>query len=83
MGLAGPRALQSSGLISSKDPVDEGSARRRSSDGGPLPPESGEPGSRPSRRPPLMKTAHAKPPPILDKPGHLFKISICARTKGA
>ena len=52
MGLAGPRAPESRSLISSKNPVDEGSARRRRSRGDPLPQESGEPGSRPSRRPP-------------------------------
>ena len=51
MGLAGPRALESSSLISSKDPADEGSARRRSSRGDSLPPEIGEPG-RSSRCPP-------------------------------
>ena len=48
MGLAGPRALESSSLISSKGPIEKGGARRRSSRGDPLPPESGEPGSRPS-----------------------------------
>ena len=48
MGLAGPRALKSSSLVSSKDPIDEGSARCRSSRGDPLAPESGEPGSGPS-----------------------------------
>ena len=54
MGLAGPRAPESSSLISSKDPVDEGSARRRSSRGDPLPPVSGEPGDKPSKRPTWM-----------------------------
>ena len=82
MGLAGPRALESSSLISSKGPVDENSARRRSSLRDPLPPESGETGSRPSRRPTWMGTAHAKPPLRLDKPKHQFKKGICARTKG-
>ena len=48
MGLAGPRALKSSSLVSSKDPTDEGSARCRSSRGYPLALESGEPGSGPS-----------------------------------
>ena len=43
MGLAGPRALESSSLINSKGPADKGSARRRSSRGDPLSPESGEP----------------------------------------
>ena len=40
MGLAGPRALERRSLISSKGPVDKGSARRCSSRGDPLPPES-------------------------------------------
>ena len=79
MGPAGPRALESGSLVSSKDLVDKGSARRRSSRGDPLPPERGEPGSRPSRRPTWMGTAHAKPPPLLGKPEHLLKRSICAR----
>ena len=47
MGLAGPRALESSSLISSKDPIENCGARRRSSRGDPLPPGGGEPGSRP------------------------------------
>ena len=47
VGLTGHRALESSSLISSKDPIEKGGARRRSSRGDPLPPESGEPGSRP------------------------------------
>ena len=81
MGLAGPRANESISLISSKDPAVEGSARRRRSRGDPRPPKSGEPGSRPSRRPPWLGTSHAKPP-LLDKPEHWFKRSICARTKG-
>ena len=42
MGLAGPQALESSSLLSSKGPVDEGSARRRISRGDSLP-ESGQP----------------------------------------
>ena len=41
MGLAGPRALEISSLISSKAPVEKGSARRRSKRGDPLPPEKG------------------------------------------
>ena len=48
MGLAGPRAPKSSSLVSSKDPIDEGSARCRSSREYPLAPERGEPGSGPS-----------------------------------
>ena len=72
MGLAGPRALESSSLISSKGPFDERSARRRSSRGDPLPPERVEPGGRSSIRPPWMRTAHF----LLDKPGHLFKKKI-------
>ena len=55
LGLAGPRALESSSLVSSNAPVDEGSARGRSSRGDPLPPGSGEPGSSPSRRPPWVR----------------------------
>ena len=73
MGLAEPRALESSSLISSKDPADKDSARRRSSRGDPLPPGSGEPGSRPSRRPTWMRTTHAKPPLLLDKPEHSLR----------
>ena len=38
MGLAGPLALESSSLVSSKGPVEKGGARRRSSRGDPLPP---------------------------------------------
>eukprot|EP00614_Pseudopedinella_elastica_P017745 CAMPEP_0172644808 /NCGR_PEP_ID=MMETSP1068-20121228/239406_1 /TAXON_ID=35684 /ORGANISM="Pseudopedinella elastica, Strain CCMP716" /LENGTH=171 /DNA_ID=CAMNT_0013459023 /DNA_START=242 /DNA_END=754 /DNA_ORIENTATION=- len=82
MGLAGPR-VESSSLISSKDPVDENSARRRSSLGDPLPPENGEPGSIPSRRPTRMGTAHANVPLLVDKPEHQFKKRVCSRTKGA
>jgi len=82
MGLAGPRALESSCPISPKGPVDEGSARRRSCRGDLLPPGSREPGGRPRKRPPWIKTAHAKPPLLLDKPEHLFKKRNFARTKG-
>ena len=48
VGLTGPRPLESSSLISSKSPTEKGGARRRSSRGDPLTPESGKPGSRPS-----------------------------------
>jgi len=81
MEIAGPRVLESSCLISSKYPADEGSARRRSSRGVPLPPESGEPGSRPSRRPPWMRTAHAKPPLLLDKPEHCVRKSFARASR--
>lgn len=60
-GLAGPRALERRSLVSSMDHVDEGGARRRSSRGDPLQPESGESGSRPRRRPSWMGIARAKP----------------------
>ena len=39
MGLAGPRVLKSSSFFSLKGPIDEGSARSRSSRGGPLAPK--------------------------------------------
>ena len=48
VGLTGPRALESSSLISSKDLFKKSVARCRSCRGDPLPPESGKPGSRPS-----------------------------------
>ena len=48
VGLTGPRALESSSLISSKGLIKKIGARCRSCRGDSLPPESGKPGSRPS-----------------------------------
>ena len=45
VGLTGPRALESSSLVSSNNPIEKGGARRRSSLGDPLTPESGKPDS--------------------------------------
>ena len=46
VGFTGPRALESSSLISSKGPIEQGGTRRRSRRRDPLTPKGGKPGSR-------------------------------------
>ena len=47
VGFTGARALESSSLISSEGPIEQGGTRRRSCRRDPLTPKSGKPGSRP------------------------------------